>query len=329
MRGLQLTNVTLAAIQKYPFVRHALSDKFGAYLSDRPHLQRCRDALVGSAWESDRTQTLEASVMDLADDVAYAVHDLEDFCGAGVIDLRAPEADLEQATNEYNKLDQMKQLVDSPSSDAFTAAAKGLAEKHSDLYDDARFRDSLRWTLELIRYQLPTLIGTPSPEDRVLLRAALSAVIADLFQDIDVTSHKPGSASPHVRLRPESWHNLQALKVVTRGFLVATPRMGLIQRAQTEAIRRLYQGLVGWLESAPKVDNLPMELVDYIERGGEGIPSPVDPKDRSRGTEPLRAGHYRAVADYICGMSDAEALLRSQWIAGNDVPGMGALGVPL
>ncbi|MFJ3490679.1 hypothetical protein [Leifsonia aquatica] len=43
----------------------------------------------------------------------------------------------------------------------------------------------------------------------------------------------------------------------------------------------------------------------------------------------LEEAHWRAVVDYICGMSDSEALLRSQWLTGTEIPGMSALGVPL
>lgn len=41
----------------------------------------------------------------------------------------------------------------------------------------------------------------------------------------------------------------------------------------------------------------------------------------------LSAAHYRSIVDCICGMSDSEALMRSQWHTGSEVPGMFSLGV--
>ena len=38
-------------------------------------------------------------------------------------------------------------------------------------------------------------------------------------------------------------------------------------------------------------------------------------------TDSLEPGYFRALSDYVCTMSDSEALMRSQWLAGTEVPG--------
>ncbi len=93
--GLNLTRATLDATIKYPWGRTDAGDpvgshsdgtrrsvrKFGVYDDDRPVF-----AWIRAGVDAPR-QCVEAQVMDLADDVAYSVHDLEDGVVAGKIEL--------------------------------------------------------------------------------------------------------------------------------------------------------------------------------------------------------------------------------------------------
>jgi len=88
--GLNLTRATLDACTKYPWRRgeHPTdpgSRKFGVYEDDLPVFRWMRTSDDGQ--EPGTRQCLEAQIMDLADDVAYSVHDVEDGIVAGKVDL--------------------------------------------------------------------------------------------------------------------------------------------------------------------------------------------------------------------------------------------------
>ncbi|KRF00015.1 deoxyguanosinetriphosphate triphosphohydrolase [Nocardioides sp. Soil777] len=99
--GLNLTRATLDACTKYPWSRdgapgpggvHADGTprfvvKFGVYDDDAPVFDWVREGVTG------RRQCVEAQVMDLADDVAYSVHDVEDGIVAGRLELTRLDLD--------------------------------------------------------------------------------------------------------------------------------------------------------------------------------------------------------------------------------------------
>jgi len=86
--GLNLTRATLSSCVKYPWRRgERATSKFGVY----------EDDLAVFAWLDTRgRRTMEAQVMDLSDDIAYSVHDVEDGVVGGwfslVGDLDTPGA---------------------------------------------------------------------------------------------------------------------------------------------------------------------------------------------------------------------------------------------
>lgn len=83
--GLDLTRATLRASLKYPWVRGQDEGtkeyaKFGVYDEDADTY----------AWVDESrapAQSLEAQIMDFADDVTFSVHDIEDFFRAGLIPI--------------------------------------------------------------------------------------------------------------------------------------------------------------------------------------------------------------------------------------------------
>jgi len=77
--GLNLTRATLSSCVKYPWGRGERDTvKFGVYKDDRP---------VFDWLATGGKLTIEAQVMDLSDDIAYSVHDIEDGVVGGWLGL--------------------------------------------------------------------------------------------------------------------------------------------------------------------------------------------------------------------------------------------------
>lgn len=352
---MDLTNVTLCAILKYPWYRENEAEgsaseeadavaedaearqpdeaetqpstepdapvgrrivkpkKYGAYVEDRAKYDRVREKVMGPGYQTNRRQSLEASIMDLADDIAYAIHDLEDFCAAGMIDLPNVQAKLRDARAAVVEIKSDECFKESESDDPFTAATGKLRESGAGTFEDLQYDKALGSVEAMIRQ----VIDRASSEQPmvVVLRDELNKKIGDYFTTLKIDSELPSPDAAYVRLSKTSWHEVQVLKVITRHWLIQSPQMGMIQRAQASAIRTLFNSLVEWLGTeGTEVAGLPTPLRDALTHAG------IDLNNEKLGK--LDARHYRAVGDYIGSLSDSEALLRSNWFAGREIPGM-------
>jgi dGTPase len=141
--GLNLTRASLDAATKYPWTRDNARDvggpgrspKFGVYSEDIEVLDWLRKGAP------DQRRCVEAQVMDLADDVAYSVHDVEDAVVGGWLDPArlAVDADREAVVRtavgtycptatEQQALEALDRLRSAPYwVDAFDGSRAGLA----------------------------------------------------------------------------------------------------------------------------------------------------------------------------------------------------------
>jgi dGTPase len=91
--GLNLTRACLDAACKYPWQRREGQRKFGVYADDAEVFAWIR---AGVPPDGPERPSLEAQVMDWADDVAYSVHDVEDGIHGGYIAIAPLLADADE-----------------------------------------------------------------------------------------------------------------------------------------------------------------------------------------------------------------------------------------
>ncbi|MGC4174000.1 dGTP triphosphohydrolase [Demequina sp.] len=328
--GLDLTAVTLAAIQKYPRgcppsrqagqskrATKALhkSPKFGYYVDDRDAFEFAmtrRGIPVKTESGKCPMRSLEADVMDIADDFAYAIHDLEDFHREGIIDFSSVCDDLAAAAKRIRE----SALDEDKHTNAFLHWGTIFAKEYPAYFDADMYANALGVVLDRFSEDEFRSRHDGSPATQAFATGQLSWLLGQLYEALSISQTPPKRMS-HIYLERPGWHLLQVLKTVTRRYVVSTVQMGVIQQIQSVMMEVVFRGFERWLKSAGDLDSLPHPLSDWIRDGGERLKSTVKGERHS-----LLQAHYRAISDFICTMSDEECVRWSQRFAGAAYPGL-------
>jgi dGTPase len=240
--GLDLTRASLNAILKYPKIASAVPKKpqprkFGAYDSDRKLFEWTRFRGPGG----DR-QSVEAQIMDLADDIAYSVHDVDDFYRAGLLPID------QFAGAQTAFLDFLEMWTAEGGPDLGPAEIRQLTN-----------------LLELIRLDLPYR-GTRS--ERAGLRSFTSGQIGRFVGA--VTLAPDPVTTWRVDISPVRRLEIDFLKRLVWVFVIANSRLATVQAGQRRVVRDLVEFYVDAIKRT-KLDALPplfredAEVVTLIE----------------------------------------------------------------
>ncbi len=214
--GIDMTRATLAACLKYPWFRgHSgkESKKWSAYQSEKEDFDFARQS------HQHENKTLEAELMDWADDVAYSVHDLEDFhrCNAlpwqRVFDDR--EKIIAHALGQHGDQAKKQRLI--AAYDRLQGFLQGTySALLSDSYDGTR-------------------------DQREQLRRMTSQLIGKYIGSVSINTDRDDPTA--VTFNEDAVDEVQILKQITRDYIIGSPNLAAQQHGQKRIITGLFEAL--------------------------------------------------------------------------------------
>jgi len=282
--GLDLTRASLAACIKYPWARDYEDDKkankFGFYKDEENDFSFARCEYTGSE------KTAEAELMDWADDIAYSVHDLEDFHRCGVIPwMRIFSADDDRVAADTEYL--------------ITEATKNWFGKPIDA--EGRLREAHRRLRTLFLGVGTRLMTEPyegTAEQRKSIRMLTSKLIGRYIAAIQLKpEHEFRENGKTVHINENLQHEVLILKQITRSYIIRRTALGAQQRGQEKIICDLFRDFY---------DDIRTEKLAFI------------PKRFYHICTDDRVGIARRISDCISSLSELEAYRLHARLSGRD-----------
>lgn len=217
-KGINLTRATLAATLKYPWFRENSGSKrrkWSAYRSEKTDFEFARQFHRGE------NKTLEAEVMDWSDDVAYSVHDLEDFHRCNAIPWRRIFDDpTEVIKHAYESSPKKSRATERRLKKAYSRLEKHLTGNFGALLNEP--------------YE-------GSYDQREQLRRMTSQMIGKYIKSIAISDKPFGEKS--VSFIEDDLDEVAILKQITRDYIIGSPILLAQQHGQKRIITDLYNEL--------------------------------------------------------------------------------------
>ncbi|WP_084499851.1 deoxyguanosinetriphosphate triphosphohydrolase family protein [Brevibacterium album] len=335
--GLNLTAAVRASVLKYPWTRAewkgigldaqplaerprgvgaqpaAGAEKFSAYALEAEEMAEVRAAhtAIGTG-----RQTLDCAIMDLADDIAYAVHDLDDFVRAGVLQHAAVAGELHAWLGEPGALSReepgaLEARWRSPGA-SLELLWRRLAHKDPWVADREVFAEAVvRVSAELADELLTRPYDGGVDSERAV--SAFTNGWIDRLRSAIVVDPDPHVRSGHIRLDQRAWHEVAVLKFVHARFVLDLPELAQSQRGQARVIEELVTAFESWLGDPHDRSRAPRRLLEWVEESTEETFALAARAPRlltGDTDEPglRRQGRARAILDYVSSLTDQQAL---------------------
>lgn len=342
--GLNLTAATRAAVLKYPWGRFRVPDphptdwpepprgaghgpdgpgasKFSAYDLD---LGEMTDVLTTFPDLPPGRQTLECSVMDLADDIAYSLHDVEDFHRSGVLQFSPVSGEFRAWDAERPRFaslpeDDLVRQGRTPGA-GLERLRRRLRGKDGWFFDEEAFGDAVLLVGdEFVDGVLAEPYDGSMTADRAIT-GFTSRWIDHLIGSVALTPD-PHVRSSYVSLTTDAWHEVSILKFVHQYFILDRPDLAMFQRGQAEIISQLVSGFDHWLSDRLDAGRAPRRLIDLVNAADIGYARVAEEQPflldgRTSETELARMGRGRGIVDFVSSLTDEQAVSFAATLAG-------------
>ena len=281
--GLNLTRATLNAVLKYPWLRSEDRNsrkwrKYSVY-----HLDR--EAFNFVKKPGDETQTIEASIMDYADDITYSVHDLEDFYLAGLIPLELLATDRDELNHFITEW-----LRESPQN---KTAQIVKAEPN-------RFQNFLNAT-----YNLGGQYRQGTFEQKAQIKRISSQLIQNYIRSVKLSKKYSDRDRGYLEQDPQKEEELKFLQRIVWYYVISNPRLATQRFGQKKIVRTLFTMYLEAIEEGD-LSFIPVRFVrEYLalcERENQG--------------EDMNQEKVRMAVDIVASLSEAEAVLKYRRLTG-------------
>lgn len=276
-KGLNLTRATLNGVLKYPWYHvkehPKKKKKWGAYLTERAHFDFARTHFEFG----DDVKSLEAEIMDWADDITYAVHDVIDFYCAGKIPLERLVAKDSTERDEF-----------------FAAVFERNAEEPLFQNRQKQMREAFDRIIDDIFDKYPYRPYTGKRYERVETWQIITKLITRFVRAIYVDPSKTSL----VRIDEKCRDEIEVLKQLTWHYVILNNDLATVQDGQKKIVRQVFEILEEDSRSTNKKLFPPFYEIELKELRVKDEQSEVG----------LDENHLRLrlVVDYISGMTEKE-----------------------
>lgn len=292
-KGLHLTRATLHATIKYPWFRDP------TYSGDGPDRGRkfgfYRDDQAVADWIYDEgvptRRPVEEQIMDWADDVTYACHDMEDFYRAKMI----PLGDLLYfPSGAWSRLPPDQQA--SPELARFLNYVEKKWIKDGKPFDRGEAVEAMKKLADVLRPVIAPYLG--EHDDKRLLTTAVSGLIRYLleglrFEPVDPDNDQGPLNSYHAELfvPPDRKHQCNLLKELIWFYVIHNPAL----TSQQNGSNRMVSDLLTWHVEQPEY-LLPPDRREELDRLGQPV--------------------LRVCCDYVASLTERQATMLYHRMAG-------------